>query len=145
MAKKPIIAEDTVDYIRKNKEDLALRYPGLFLVFEGVEILAKFKTRVEALNFTKEKTEAIIWQFDPLPYLVAQRLMVDQVKAKKERAKGLARLRQKKYYEKNHKKILKKRAEKRQENPEKNRTLVKNWYYKNTKRTLAIKKCHRMG
>lgn len=143
---KPIIAESTVDYIRTNKEELALRFPGLFLIFKGSEILGKFKKNWEAKAFIEKRglEGVIIWSFDPLPTQTGLRLMADKEGMKLTRAKALAAKRQKKFYKKNRARILAERKAKRNENPEKNRKAVKTCYYKNHKRTLAMKKAQSM-
>ena len=69
MAKKQKIDEKAVDYISENKEVLGLKYPGLFLVFQGMEIQGKFKSKYEALDFAEnEKMEKfVVWYFEYLP------------------------------------------------------------------------------
>lgn len=145
LMKKPIIDESAVDYIRQNKEALALRHPGLFLIFRGSEILGKFKTSGQANAWAvDQKLECyVIWRFDPLPDTVAAQLLHDEAEAKRARARELARLRQKKYYEKNKAKVL--AQQKARKSAEQNRALVKAWYYADHQRTLAMKKCQRLG
>lgn len=147
MTKKPIIAEQTVDYIRANQQDLALRFPGLFLIFRGKKILKKFKRNDEARNYvmTHKLEGVIIWGFDPLPIRTGLRLMADKEEMKKKRARELARLRQKRYYDKNRDKINAKRARKRKENPEQSRGWVRTWYYKDPKAAIAKKKAQAMA
>lgn len=143
MQKKQKIDEKAVDYIRKNKEDLGLRYPGLFLVFQGENILKQCKTNDEALKFTREKGIIlfVIWHFDPLPDRVGERVAYDKELAEKERARKLHAKRQRKYYQKNQEKILQKQAEKK----EKNRERQRRWYYKNKEATLLKKKQWKLG
>lgn len=144
MAKKQKINEEVINFIQNNKEDLALRFPGLFLVFDGIEIINKFKTRGEAEQLTDGR-DFIIWHFDPLPDLVVQKLLFDKEVAKKDRKKKQNRIRQRRFYRKNSKKILEKQAEKTKKDPEKKRNYDKNWYYRDHSRTLRLKKHQRLG
>ena len=125
MPKIKTIAEETVRYIRDNREYLEIKYPGFFVVFRGAIVEKKCKTRQEALEYCGGEKCYIIWKFDPRPERAADQLLFSDEEFKQCRKRELNNYRKRKEYQRNREKILARQAKDRKENPEKYKRVQK--------------------